>query len=73
MSNQAQTNRRSFFRGVAAAGMSGVAAAPAQGQKIPRMKITSVEPILTGRDVFLKIETDAGIVGYGEATNNFIP
>ena len=28
------------------------------------------EPILTGNEVFIKIETDAGIVGYGEATNN---
>jgi len=73
MSNQAETNRRGFFRGIAAAGMLGAAGTPAQGQKSPRMKITSVEPILTGRDVFLKIETDAGIVGYGEATNNFIP
>jgi hypothetical protein len=55
-----ETNRRSFFRGIAAGGMSGVAGTPAQGQKSPRMKITGVEPILTGRDVFLKIETDAG-------------
>lgn len=37
------------------------------------MKITEVKTILTGSDVFLKIRTDAGIVGYGEATNNFLP
>jgi galactonate dehydratase len=37
------------------------------------MKITKVEPVLTGGSVFLKVETDAGITGYGDATNNFIP
>jgi len=37
------------------------------------MKITRVEPILTGSDVFLKVETDAGIVGYGDDTNHFLP
>jgi galactonate dehydratase len=41
------------------------------------MKITGVEPFLTSdvrsSAVFLKIETDAGIVGYGEATNHFLP
>lgn len=37
------------------------------------MKITKVEPILTGSDVFIKIETDAGIVGYGDGTNHFLP
>ncbi len=37
------------------------------------MKIKSAEPILTGNEVFVRIETDAGIVGYGDATNNFIP
>ena len=31
------------------------------------MKITRAEPILTGTDVFIKIETDAGLVGYGDA------
>jgi len=40
---------------------------------IPRMKITAVDPILTGRDVYVRIETDAGIVGYGDATNHFVP
>ncbi len=41
------------------------------------MKITRVEPYLTSdmrsNAVFLKIETDAGITGYGEATNHFLP
>jgi galactonate dehydratase len=37
------------------------------------MKITNVEPILTGSDVFLKVETDAGITGYGDGTNHFLP
>lgn len=70
-------NRRSLFGRMAGAGMMGVAAVSGQearsGQSGSRMKITKVEPILTGGDVFLKIETDAGIAGYGEATNNFIP
>ncbi len=37
------------------------------------MKITKVEPIMTGSDVFLKIETDAGITGYGDGTQHFLP
>ena len=37
------------------------------------MKITDVETILTGRDVFVKIETDSGIFGYGDATQHFMP
>ena len=37
------------------------------------MKITEVKTILTGSDVFLKIRTDVGLVGYGEATNHFLP
>jgi len=41
------------------------------------MKITAATPIAT-RDggsnaVYLKIETDAGITGYGEGTNHFLP
>jgi len=47
--------------------------ASAGDSKTGRMKITKAEPILTGRDVFIKIETDAGIVGYGDATNHFLP
>jgi galactonate dehydratase len=69
-------NRRSFTGKVAVAGLTCVAGAAAQAvgeRKVPRMKITNAEPILTGNNVFLKIETDAGIVGYGDATNNFIP
>ena len=31
-----------------------------------KMKITKVDTILTGKDVYVKITTDAGIVGYGE-------
>jgi galactonate dehydratase len=42
-----------------------------------QMKITNVEHFLTTdvrtNAVFCKIETDAGIVGYGEATNHFLP
>ncbi|MCU0519515.1 MAG: galactonate dehydratase [Anaerolineae bacterium] len=41
------------------------------------MKITHAEAYLTSdmrsNAVFLKIETDAGITGYGEATNHFLP
>jgi L-alanine-DL-glutamate epimerase-like enolase superfamily enzyme len=41
------------------------------------MKITNVEHYLTSdvrtSAVFLKVETDAGITGYGEATNHFLP
>jgi galactonate dehydratase len=72
MSNEAEPSRRNFFRNMAGAGLLETAAEPAKGKRLG-MKITNAEPILTGRDVFLKIETDAGIVGYGEATNNFIP
>ena len=32
-----------------------------------------MDTLMTGRDVFVRIETDAGIVGYGDATNYFIP
>lgn len=38
-----------------------------------RMKITAVETIMTGSNVFVKISTNQGITGYGDATNNFIP
>ncbi|MCJ7551956.1 MAG: galactonate dehydratase, partial [Anaerolineae bacterium] len=41
------------------------------------MKITNVELYLTSdvnsSAVFVQIETDAGITGYGEATNHFLP
>jgi galactonate dehydratase len=55
----------------------------ARGEEVPkpaaakpkgrRMKITNVETIMTGGDVFIKVETDAGITGYGDATNHFLP
>jgi galactonate dehydratase len=79
--------RRSLFKNITgtgllwAAGRSTLAqdqTAPAISsgphyQRVPRMKIVKVEPILTGGDVFVRIETDAGIVGYGDATNSFVP
>ena len=37
------------------------------------MKITAAETIMTGGDTFVKISTDAGITGYGDASNQFIP
>ncbi len=41
------------------------------------MKITEVRPLLTREEgnpaVFVKIETDAGLTGYGEATVHFTP
>jgi galactonate dehydratase len=40
---------------------------------VPKMKITNVETITTGRDIYVKIQTDAGITGFGDATNHFLP
>ena len=40
---------------------------------VPKMKITNVETIATGRDIYVKIQTDAGITGFGDATNHFLP
>ena len=34
------------------------------------MKITAVKPILSGRNIFVKIETDKGITGFGDGTLN---
>ena len=73
-------HRRSLLRGLSGSGLLCGSA----GAQVPdaariatvrtlRMKITKAEPILTGSDVFLKIETDAGITGYGDATNHFLP
>lgn len=42
-------------------------------QKKSGMKITGVETIMTGSDIYVKITTDSGITGYGDATNHFIP
>ena len=44
-----------------------------QVQKKSGMKITNVETIMTGSDIYVKITTDSGITGYGDATNHFIP
>jgi galactonate dehydratase len=69
-------------RAAGGAGLLWMAGGSAGGQGSPevagnkkglRMKITRAEPILTGTDVFIKIETDAGLVGYGDATNHFLP
>lgn len=42
-------------------------------RQIPKIRITKCDTIMTGRDVYVRIETDAGIVGYGDATNHFLP
>ena len=84
MANEVETDRRRLFQGVAGSAWAGIAGSSAGVQAPPGrdaqpqtkrlgMKITAVEPILTGRGVFVKIQTDAGITGYGDATNNFIP
>jgi galactonate dehydratase len=78
------TSRRNFAKGVAASAFSlgavgavGVpspqASAAVLPGDVPKMKITKAETLMTGRDVFVRIETDAGIVGYGDATNHFVP
>ncbi len=82
-----EATRRSLFKNIAGAGLlwtagqsarrqdrtSSAASSMQRERRVPRMKITRVEPILTGGDVFVRIETDAGIVGYGDATNSFLP
>jgi len=78
----AATNRRRVLK-IAGAGLLGMVGLSARGEeaprpaaarpKGPRMKITNVETIMTGGDVFIKVETDAGITGYGDATNHFLP
>ena len=88
MNNDAETNRRTFSRTVAgaaglmwaAAGESGSgqvrsaeAPRPVGGGNSLRMKMTKAEPIMTGTYVFIRIETDAGITGYGDGTQNFLP
>lgn len=80
MSNGNRTDRRNFSRRIAGAGMALFAGQSAPAQEAPggarrtlRMKITKVEPIMTGSDVFLKIETNAGITGYGDGTQHFLP
>ncbi|MCL5269894.1 MAG: mandelate racemase/muconate lactonizing enzyme family protein [bacterium] len=79
-------NRRSLIKQFAAAGIlsmaadsapaassAGTRAASASERRRSRMKITAAESIMSGSDVFVRIETDAGIVGYGDATNHFLP
>ncbi len=82
MSSQQEPDRRSFSKRIAGAGMALFAGqsraaqtsnAPCGGSKGLGMKITKVEPIMTGSDVFLKIETNAGITGYGDGTQHFLP
>ena len=79
--------RRVFVSGVVATGLGWSTGKRASGQEslahqppqrrrsggVPPMKITAASTIMTGRDVFVRIETDAGIVGYGDATNHFLP
>ena len=70
------TNRRYFSKRIAGAGIALFAGAqetraqsspPAGGgRKTLRMKITKVEPIMTGSDVFLKIETDYSMEDIGQ-------
>jgi galactonate dehydratase len=38
-----------------------------------RMKITAGKVIMTGSDIYVKISSDAGLTGYGDATNHFVP
>jgi galactonate dehydratase len=80
-------DRRSLFKRIAGGGLtlaagraawaaeSGaqVSGQPIRAAKNLGLKIKKVETIPTGGDVFVRIETDAGIVGYGDATNNFLP
>ena len=64
MNTQHKSNRRCFLRGAAGAGLLSSAAASQNAQpRGARMKIVKAEPILTGSNVFVRIETDAGIVG----------
>ena len=82
MADKTATNRRRVLK-IAGAGLLGMVGLAARGEeapkpppakpKGPRMKITNVETIMTGGDVFIKVETDAGITGYGDATNHFLP
>ena len=82
MSGENRTDRRGFSKRIAGAGLAllsgqskNAAAAPAQvsAARTLRLKITKVEPIMTGSDVFIKIETNAGITGYGDGTQHFLP
>ena len=83
--NSSTMDRRNVLKGIAGMGVLAATDGIASAQKIssgssvqavqsiPQMKITRVDTIMTGRDVYVKITTDAGIVGYGDATNHFLP
>lgn len=86
--NKLQTvkmNRRNLLKGMTGIGLLAFSGKMVTGlntasentgllnQEQPRMKITAVDTIMTGRDIFVKITTDAGIIGYGDATNHFLP
>ncbi|MDB4474002.1 galactonate dehydratase [Opitutaceae bacterium] len=80
-------NRRHLIKSLAGSGaLLAMGASPAAAQnrpreipvdlsqrRIPKIKITKIDTIMTGRDVYVRIETDVGIVGYGDATNHFLP
>jgi galactonate dehydratase len=78
-------NRRGALKGIAGLGIMTVGEGmmladseePATLRPVPapikNLKITSVDTIMTGSDVFVKISTNEGITGYGDATNQFVP
>jgi len=66
-------NRRRLLQSLSGIGLAGVAQSQTSPAKTLKLKITNAEPILTGSDVYIKIETNAGITGYGDATNHFLP
>ena len=80
-------NRRNLIKSLTGGGaLLAVGSAPSLAQtkeqkipidlssrSIPKIKITDVNVIMTGRDQYVRIDTDAGIVGYGDATNHFLP
>ena len=82
---KSEIDRRNLLKGMAGFGMLAFSGNIASGmklasmdydrssQKSPRMKISAVDTIMTGRDIYVKITTDEGIIGYGDATNHFLP
>ena len=75
-------NRRSVIKKIGGAGglltLGGISVASSTVLEAPRpvpkgMKITAGKIIMTGSDIYVKISTDAGITGYGDATNHFVP
>ena len=85
MNQVLRMNRRGALKGIAGLGIMTVGEGmmladseePAALQPVPapikNLKITSVDTIMTGSDVFVKISTNEGITGYGDATNQFVP